>query len=301
MLLANVAHFNDLSPELRKKLEDKVDSLGTTVRYRFKIEHDNPDPEKYGGKKVIFPALYTLDPAVFSINDPYEKRSDKSRSKRIGLVDGVDEKNLPNRFRKIKLYDRDRGIYVLNLKDDPEHRDFAMYLELHPKMEGGLFSDKSRQQIFSRIDENAFATQQRKERSIRKVAMDTAEKMSDAEVLEFAQGMLWDDTQEIGILRNMAEDIAESTPEMFNDIVNDKRIKYRAAIKRAVDNKIFNYNPDDCKLTWASNSQIIVTLGRGELDNDYERLGDWLMTGGTQAEQVYKKLQSLEKSAKPVE
>ncbi len=189
------------------------------------------------------------------------------------------------------------GIYVLNLESDPEAVDFAMYLELHPKMEGGEFADPSKQKIFSRIDEMSYSKIQRQERSVRKLAMDTAEKMSEAEIKEFADAMMWDSTQDIAILRNLAEDIAESTPEMFNDLVNDKKMKYQAAVKRAVDTKIWVYNPDDCKLLWASNSQLIVALGKGELDNDFERLAEWLMTGGDRADKAYNKLLSLEKAA----
>lgn len=294
MLLAQIAHFNDLSPKLRERLEEKVKGFGKIARYRFRIDRENPDPEKYGGRKMVFPNIYTLDPATFTITDKYEDRKDKSKVKRIGIIDGVDEKNLPIRFKKVKLYERDMGIYTINLEDNPEGADFAMYLELHPKLEGGEFSDKTKQQIFSRIDEMAYSKLQRKERSIRKLAMDTAEKMSDAEIKEFADAMMWDSTQDVGILRNLAEDIAESTPVMFSDLVNDKKMKYQAAVKRAVDNKIWVYNPDDCKLLWASNSQLIVALGKGEGDNDFERLGEWLMTGGNRADQAYKKLLSLE-------
>lgn len=294
MLLEKTAHYNDISPKLRKILEEKILSFGKVVRYKFDIARPNPDPQKHNGD-TVYPAGYTLDPTTFTFTDKYEDREGVSKTKRIGLIDQVDEKGLPNRFRKIKVLDRDRGVLVLNLEDNPEHRDYAMMLELHPKLSNGEFSDKTKHQVVRRIDEQAYATDQRQARSERKLAMDTAEKMSDKEIIEFADAMMWDSTQDVGVLRNMAEDVAEHTPKMFTDLVNDKKMKFQAAVKRGIDNKVFEYNPEDCKLTWASTGQIIVALGKGSLDNDYERLAEWFMTAGKKADEAYKKLLSLEK------
>jgi hypothetical protein len=295
MLLQNIKHYNDLSPELREKLEAKVKGFGKTVRYRFEIAKPNPDPTKYNGD-TIWPMIYTLDPAVFQIRDTNEKRKDHNQSKTIALIDRIDDNGKPDRFRKIKVEAKDRGILTLHIEDIPEHFDYAMCMEMHPKNANGLFSDKTKQQIFSRIDENALATEQRKERSARKLAMDTAEKMSDAEIQEFADAMQWN--FEILTLRNMTEDMAEKNPIMFNDLVEGKKIKYQAAIKRAVDKNLVSYDPADCRLSWTATGQAIVALGSTvDGKNDFERLAEWFMTAGDVADKAYKKLTAVEKQA----
>ena len=103
MSLENFAHFNDLSPELRLELEQKVESFGKRVRYKFDIAKPNPDPEKYNGA-FVYPNMYTLVPTKFTIQDPYENREGKSKTKNIGLVDDgfINDKGVPDRFKKIR-------------------------------------------------------------------------------------------------------------------------------------------------------------------------------------------------------
>lgn len=295
MLLEKQGHFNDLSPQLRKELEEKIRGFGKQVIYKFEISHANPDPTAHNGK-VIWPNMYTLDPVQFNINDPHEKRDGVSKSKKISLVDGLDDKGIPNKFRKIRVEGKFKGQYILNLADNPEHLYYAMYLELHPKLTGGKFADKSKQQVFSRVDENALATEQRKERSVRKLAMDTAERMSDAEIKEFADAMGWDSTDSVIILKNKAEEMAEQSPEMFNDLVSDKKMKYQASVKRAVDKGIWKYDPVEGILSWASTSQPIAVMGPTIAGRtDYERLAEWFLTAGKKADDAYNKMLTLEK------
>jgi hypothetical protein len=293
MLLQQIKHYNDLSPKLREKLEEKIKGFGKYVSYRFDIEKPNPDPTKYNGA-TIWPNVYTLDPATFQIIDKDEDRKDKSKSKTIALIDKLDNDGKPERFRKIRVNARDKGILRLNLEENPEDVDYAMWMELHPKHKGGMFSDRTKQQIFSRVDANALAKEQRDQRSARKIAMDTAEKMSDAEIQEFADAMQWDG--EVDILRNMVEETAETTPAMFNDLVKSKKVKFQAAIKRAVDKNLISYDPVDCRLSWASTGQAIIALGSTvDGKNDFERFAEWFMTAGDVADKAFKKLQSLEK------
>lgn len=298
MLVQRVAHFNDISDQLRNEIEQRVRSFGKSVRYKFDISNINPDPTKHNGE-VIWPTLYTLDPAVFSITDPYEKREGVSKSKRIGIVEGIDEKGLPTRFKKIRVHSRRKGVLTLTL-DDEEQFAIAFLLELHPKLKGGKFADKGKRQIIERIDEVAAATTERAERSARKLAMDTAEKMSDQEITDFADAMGWDSGENILTLRNRTEEIAEESPVMFNDLVSNKKMKYQAAIKRAVDKKIWVINPMDCKLSWASNNQTIAMLGNSDsTQTQTERLAEWFMTAGKNADGAYSKLLSLEGVKEP--
>lgn len=293
MLIQRVAHYNDLSDQLRKEVEDKVRSFGKSVRYRFDISNPNPDPTKHNGD-IIWPTVYTLDPTVFSINDPYEKREGVSKSKRIALVEGIDEKGLPNRFKKVRIHGRRKGILTLELESD-EGFAMAVYLELHPKLKGGMFADNGKRQMIDRIDEVAAATKERAERSARKLAMDTAEKMDDSEVMEFADAMGWDSGENMLTLRNRTEEMAENNPVMFNDLVSNKRLKYQAAIKRAVDKKIWTLNPMDCKLSWSNTNETIAMMGKSDTTiSPYERLAEWFMSAGNKADAAYSKLLSLE-------
>lgn len=293
-MLEQIAHYNDLSPQLRKKLEDQMASFGKKVRFRFNVSNPNPDPEKYNGA-VIWPFLYTLDPMTFTITDKEETRVGKSKSKQIGIVTQVDDKGIPVKFGRVRVYGRHQGVLPFDL-ENTEDQKIVMYMLLHPKLTGGAFLDKNKQQLFERIDEKKTAAVAKERRNAKKLALVAATEMSEKELREFASAMLWDENDELEVLRNQAEELAETSPEMFNDLIESKSVEFRATVKRALDTQIISYNPSEYKFMWVSNQQTITVLGAG-LDGKHEteRLAEWLMTGGKQSEEVYKKIKSLSK------
>ena len=186
-----------------------------------------------------------------------------------------------------------KGILKLEIQEIDEHFEFAMFLEMHPKLTGGMFSDKAKRQVFSRIDEQAAETEARKERSTRRKAMDIAEGMSHKELIDFADAMLIDSTQEEGVLRNEIELIAETTPDFFNDLVSGKTIEYQSLVKQALDKGIIEFNPDSYSFNYASNKQPIITLSPTGVKNEVQKLADWLQSNGKIEQEVYKKIKSL--------
>lgn len=294
MLLNPVAHYNDLSKKLREELVNKVKSFGKSVTYRFDISKPNPDPTHYGGILTIWPTVYTLTPTVFPISDPYEERDGKSKTKNIALIEGIDEKGLPNRFKKIKIHGRRKGLLQLDLENE-EQFNMALCLEMHPKLRDGKFKDPTKRQMFDRVDEQSAAMQERKERTDRKKAMDAAENMTLEEVQQFADAMVWDSSENEITLRNRVEELAENSPSMFNDLISSPKLKLQGNIKRALDKKIWNLNGMECRLSWTSTGQPIVVLGlANDGSNDIQRLAEWFMTAGKQADDVMNKFLALE-------
>lgn len=291
-MLEQVAHWNDLSPKLRNKLEDKINALGSKVVFKFHISRENPDPEKYNGS-TIWPNIYTLDPATFDVTDKEEDRKDKTKQKKIGLIKTVDEKGLPTSFYKIKLQSRDAGRLVFDLENE-EHRTQVALLLLHPKMKGGDFMDKNKQQVFELVDLNREASENRAKRDAKFEAYAAAKAMTEQEILDYASAMVWDETEEIGLLRDRVEADAQENPDLFFDLRKSKTLEYQSTIKRALDKGIISVNPVDGKFTWTSNQQTITTLGGNNgSKNDVERFAEYLSTGGKNADEAYKKIKSL--------
>lgn len=292
-MLRQVAHYNDFSPKFIEQLEERVNGFGETVRYKFDIEKENPDKEFYNGK-TIFPQMYTLDPTVFNITDKYEDRVGKSKSKTVANIKTAEMNEhgvLIPTFNKIRVKSGARGVIRLDLTKD-EDRNTCMLIELHPKLKGGLFADPSKFQVVSRVDEKADATTQRTERSARLIALNAVNEMSDAKIREFADGMQWDSTQEIEILRNQAEILADTEPIFFNDIIKDNVIEYRAVVKKAIDKGIIMFDPAEYKFSWVGNKQPITVLSPIGEKNEVEKLAEFLKIG-TQGQEVFKKIKSL--------
>lgn len=291
-MLEKIAHFNDLSPELKTTLEARIKSFGKKVRYKFNISNNNPDPLKENGA-IIWPTFYTLDPIVFDIVDKDEKRTDKSRAKKIGMVDKVDAKGIPFAFKRIRIPGKSEGIVELDLEDSPDDIMRAMYLELHPKLEDGLFKDKKRIAVFSRIDEKKVSKEARENRSAKKKALDIAGSMSDEKIKQFAAAMTWDENEDMDVLRDKVEALSESDPSFFNDLVSDKKMEYQAMVKRALDANVISYDPVGGKVMWFSNQQVIIVLGVAVNQNEVQQIAEFLMTNGKKADEIYKKIESL--------
>ena len=293
MQLEPVAHYNNLSAKLREEIEAKLKGFGKSVRYKFEISKPNPDPAKYNGD-TVWPNRYTLDPAVWDITDPYEVAG-KSKSKKIGIVEAVDENGKPNRFRKIRVMAPQKGVLILDLGNQEDYYT-AFALELHPKLIGGRFEDKNAYRVVTRIDENAEAETKRKERTARKKALDAAESMEDADIVNFADAMMWDSGEPANILRNKVEELAETDPEFFNDLIEKKEIQVRALVKQALDKRIITHDPVENKFMWASNMQLITALPVSLTANHVQQFAEWLVVGGSKAEEVHKKIKELSKA-----
>lgn len=293
MQLEPVAHYNNLSAKLREEIEAKLKGFGKSVRYKFDISKPNPDPAKYNGD-TVWPNRYTLDPAVWDVTDPYEVAG-KSKSKKIGIIEAVDENGKPNRFRKIRVMAPQKGVLILDLENQEDYYT-AFALELHPKLIGGRFEDKNAYRVVTRIDENAEAETKRKERTARKKALDAAESMEDADIVNFADAMMWDSGEPANILRNKVEELAETDPEFFNDLIEKKEIQVRALVKQALDKRIITHDPVENKFMWASNMQLITALPVSLTANHVQQFAEWLVVGGSKAEEVHKKIKELSKA-----
>jgi hypothetical protein len=291
MSLEQIAHYNNLSFKLREEIVEKLQSFGKRVRYKFDIGNPNPDPAKYNGD-IVFPNSYTLDPCLFDILDPYEEKG-KPKSKKIALVEETDERGIPNKFGKIRVRASEVGILDLDLTEGSEGWYTAMYLELHPKLLNGKFADPNRHPIVSRIDEVQSASTAKKERTARLKALNVAQDMTDKETYAFADAMLWDSTEDILILRNKVEELADTNPEFFNDLVSGKTIEYKAAVKKAMNKKVIEFDPAEYKFLWSGNKQTIAMLSPAGDRNEVEKFAEFLQTGGEKADTIYKKIKDL--------
>lgn len=302
-MLEQVDNLNRFSQKFRKELEEKVKSFGKVVRYKFDIANANPDPEKKEGQ-FLYQNIYTLDPATFTITDPYETRDNESRLKNVGIFDGYrrGEGNTGRppgiRFRKVKVKSIHKGILKLELTK-PADFETAMFLELHPKLKGGQFADETKRQVITRVDEIKLATEQRTERTARVKALNVAQNMSDKELVKFADAMGWDSTEEPEVLRNMVEAQAESNPIMFNDLVESKEIEYRSLVVQAKNKGIISFDPAEYRYIWVGNQQTITVLSPVGDKNEVEKLAEWLQVGGAKADEVYKKIKSLVGNKQP--
>jgi hypothetical protein len=282
--------YNNLSDELRKVLDGKATEAGRFIKYKFAIARKNPDIEQRTGGEYLYPQRWALSPVTFDIIDYDKKR------KRIGLVTRLREYGNPDDgFRRVYLDEAWRGVYILDM-NDKDDRDTFCYLELHPKLENGLFRDPNMPAVFSRIDEVKQAKKSLTDRENRANSMFVATTLTDSETRDFACAMGWDEHEDIAIIRDKVLEIADKEQEFFKNFINNKSIEYRAVIKRAMDNNIIAFQPVENKFVWVASGQAIAVLERCEGNKVLDRMSDWVQTSKN-GQEVYSKLKGMLQTA----
>lgn len=279
--------YNNLSPQLREQLEKKAKEAGRYVKYKFAIAKRNPDQEMKTGGEYLYPLRWALTPVSFSITDPYD-----GLRKRIGMVTRLKEFGAPDDgFKRVLLEEQFRGTLTLDMEHMPD-QDMFMYLELHPKLEGGQFRDNNEMAVFKRMDDVKEAKTSLTARENRANAMFAVTGMSQQAIQDFACAMGWDETQDPSIIRDKVMELAEKDPQWFREFIDNKSIEYRAVIKRAMDNNIIAWQPVENKFVWSSNGLTIAILDRCEDGKVLERMSDWIITSKN-GQDVYIKLKGM--------
>jgi hypothetical protein len=286
-MLEAQGRFNQISPQLRKELEDKAQKLGRHVKYKFAIARMNPDGEQRADGPTLYPFLFSVTPVTFQIKDPHD-----GKIKYIGLPIGLKELGArEDSFRRINIKKDQRGVLALDM-NKPDDQDVYAFLELHPKNENGKFRDNEMPAIISLIDDVLVAQASITKRNLRIDAMFVANNFSAKEIRDFAAAMGWYEHDDASVLKDRIVDLADKNPEFFKEFVDNKSIQYRAVLQRALDNRVIAYIPVESKIVWASNRQTIAVLERVEDNNLLDRLCDWVLNSKNGME-VYKKIQSL--------
>ncbi len=288
-MLRPIDQYNQFSPALRKTLNELRASFGKTVRYKFYIAQKNPDAEHVAAGEYIYPGLYSLTPTTYSVLDPGDgaykdvgMTSDKIRN----TTSEVQELH----FRRIEVVERDRGIITLDLTSQRDVEAFE-YIEMHPKLEGGMFRDKNYPAMVARIDDLKEAKTKLKARELRVTALMVASKMAEQEVRDFAAAMNWNEFQDLDILREKLTALAESDPEFFKKFVDDPQMESKAVVKRALDSNTIAWIPVENKFVWGTNGATIAMLDRIENGNYIDQMADWFMSHKN-GQEVYKKIKS---------
>lgn len=190
-----------------------------------------------------------------------------------------------------------RGILRLQL-DNPEDIAKCMFMELHPKLKGGMFSDKDKFQVCSRVDDVSEAQKQTQDRAEKRKAQNAVADMDELALISFADALGWDSTQDPIVLRNLAEELADDDPKFLNDNISNKAFEIRAILKQAIDREIISYDPAELKFSWTGNKQTIAVVSPNGEESEIVKFAEILHSGGTKMEEALKKITQLVKEVK---
>lgn len=287
-MLKQLKDYNNLSPELRKRLTENREIAGKFVKYKFYISHKNPDGQKTGGE-YIYPQIYTLTPVTYTIIDPGDKTP-----KLIGMAQSIDRSRYPLEevvIKRIEVPERFQGILTLDMTY-PEHWEMFEIMEMHPKLEGGMFRDKNIPAMFARVDDLKEAKTKLQRRELRSTALMVATRMQEKEVRDFAAAMNWNELEDLDILRDKLTKLADEDPEFFRKFVDDPAIEYKAILRRGLDANVIAWIPLENKFVWVSNGATVAMLERVEGDKYFDKMAEWFMVHKN-GQETFKKIKSL--------
>lgn len=287
-MLQEIKQYNKLSPELRVRLNKEREIVGDFVKYKFYIAKKNPDAQHAADGEYIYPATYTLTPVTYNILDPGD-----SKYKLIGLATGIatygeiEEVTL----ERISIPGRFAGILTLDLKY-MEHRAMFEFLQMHPKLEGGMFRDKNIPAMLARVDDLKEAKTKLKQKELRSTALMVATRMQEKEVRDFSAAMNWNELEDLDMLRDKLTEIADKDPLFFQKFIDDPLLESKAVVRRALDANIIAWIPVENKFVWVSNGSTIAMLERGEGEEYMDKMAHWFRAHKN-GDEVYKKMKAL--------
>lgn len=270
--------FNNVSPELVKSTKLKP---GEKVVYRILNIQRNPmDPTKWA-----IPSIKAVPP----VDQIYDEKAQEYVD--IAAVRTVDPKG-EHSFHEIHFYGNQGGMLVLN-GGRAADQEIHSYLSLCNYNASNPNRDTTKEAIFEFVDESARSEKERKNRNLKREALNAAYDLSGDEVKNFIAALGQDDTRPMDVLRNQLESMADSDPKAFLDLINNKQASMKAVINRAVSKGVILFDSESSRYTWP-NGEAILTVARTTAGDAADELVSFCVSS-VKGEKVFQTIQSKSK------
>jgi hypothetical protein len=186
---------------------------------------------------------------------------------------------------------RNQGKLLLR-GDKTGDREVFQYLMLSNFNASNPNRDKSVNPLFELVEPAKKANDARKERSLRREAMNVAAELSASEVREFIASMNKDEKRDISILRDELENLAEKDPKQFISLSKDKNKSIQANIKKAIDSKIIKFDKTTNTFMWVSTGETIVQVPRSSKTSYLQGFTNFVLSNKN-GEVVYEEIVKL--------
>jgi hypothetical protein len=269
--------YNQLSDKLVKSTMLKP---GQSVTYRLtNIQKSSLDPTR-----LAIPAAKNV-PATDTIFD--EEKGEYVDIAAVRAVDGQGN----HTFHEIFFYSNMAGHMILQ-GGRAVDQEIHSYLSLCDYNASKPNRDTSKDAIFELVDEEAKAEKESRTRNIRREALNAAADMSAEDVKTYAAAMGKDDTKAVSVLRNELEEMADTNPQDFLNLINNKQAVVTATVNRAIKKGVILFNQEQSRFEWP-NKEVILVVARTGSDAIDEFVS--FCTSSAKGEKVFQTIQSKTK------
>lgn len=270
--------FNNVSPELIAKTKLKP---GEQAVYRVSGITRNPMDES----KWAIPAAKNV-PITDQIYDPIKEDYVDIAAVRSVAPDGT------HTFHEIYFF-ANQGGYLILLGGRAADQEIHTYLQLCNYNGSNPTRDTSKEIIFEMVDEEAKSDKERRQRNLKREALNAAADLSPEEVRNYIAALGQGDTRKVEVLRNDLETMADNDPKAFLDLINNKQAVMKATLNRALNKGVIKFDSEQSRFTWP-NGEIILTVSRTTGGDNVEELVGYCESN-PKGEKVYQTIQSKSK------
>jgi len=270
--------FNNVSPEL---IESTKLKKGEKVVYRIHNIQRNPmDPTKWA-----LPSVRSVPP-VDQIYDEKKQEYVDIAAVRSVTADG------DHSFHELYFYGSQGGMLVLS-GGIAAHQEMHSYLSLCNYNASNPNRDTTKEPLFELVDESARSEKERKNRNLKREALNAAYDLSADDVKNYIAALGQDDTRPMEVMRNELETLADTDPKGFLDLINNKQASMKAVINRALVKGVLIFDHESSRYTWP-NGEAILTVARTTGSEPVEELISFCVSGA-KGEKVFQTIQSKAK------
>ena len=271
--------YNNVSKELLDSTKLKP---GETVVYRL---HDLPEHPFIPGAKAI-PSVRQV-PVVDQIYD-----STTESYIDIAAVRAVNSEG-EHTFHDLSFRIESAGELRL-VGGRGVDQEIHSYLKLCNYNVSNPDRDSTKEAIFEFVDESAKSDVERKQRNIKREALNAAADLTADDVRNYTAALGRDDSGKLEVLRNHLEDMADKSPADFLDLIGNKQALMKATINRALNKGVIVFNEEQSRFSWP-NGEAILTVARTTGGDNVEELISFCVSSA-KGEKVYQTIQSKAKS-----
>lgn len=269
--------YNQLSASMIEKTKLKP---GQTVTYRL----CNIQPSSLDPSRMAIPAAKNVPP-IDTIYD--EEKGEYVDIAAVRAVDGQGN----HTFHEIFFYSNMAGHIILTGGRSAD-QEIHSYLALCNYNNSKPDRDVTKEPIFELVDESAKAEKESRTRNLRREALNAAADLNPEDVKNYAAALGKDDTKSVAILRNELEEMADSDPKSFLDLINNKQTIVTATVNRAVKKGVILFNQEQSRFEWP-NKEVILVVARTGSDAIDEFVS--FCTSSAKGEKVFQTIQSKAK------
>lgn len=270
--------YNNASPELINSTKLKP---GEKVVYRITNIQRNPmDPTKWA-----LPSVKSVPP----VDQIYDEA--KQEFVDIAAVRAVNAEG-EHTFHEIYFYGNQGGTMVLT-GGRAIDQEIHSYLSLSNYNASNPNRDTTKEPIFELVDESVRSEKERKNRNLKREALNAAYDLSADDVKNYVAARGQDDTRPMDVMRNELEAYADSDPKGFLDLINNKQATMKAVINRALSKGVIVFDSESSRFTWP-NGEAILTVARTTGGDAAEELISFCISSA-KGEKVFQTIQSKSK------